>query len=79
MEVSYNQNAWKWVKRVKRVNNQEEHGESILNGLENINSLKELAKHGARIILSLALKNEIDEYIEKIKSLRDEEGRRLVT
>ena len=31
-----------------------------------------------RIILSLALKNEIDEYIEKTKSLRDKERRRLV-
>ena len=62
----------------KNGNNQEEPEESILNGIENINSLEELAKHGARIILSLALKNEIDEYIEKTKPLRDEEGRRLV-
>jgi len=62
----------------KSGNNQEEPEESILKGLENINSLEELAKHGARIILSLALKNEIDEYIEKTKLLRDEEGRRLI-
>jgi len=62
----------------KSGNNQEEPEESIFNGLENINSLEELAKHGARIILSLALKNEIDEYIEKAEPLRDEDGRRLV-
>ncbi len=49
----------------KSGNNQEEQEESILNGLENINRLEELAKHGARIILSLALKNKFDEYIEK--------------
>ena len=55
----------------KNGNNQEEHKETLLNGLENINSLEELAKHGARIILSLALKNEIDEYKEKTESLRD--------
>jgi len=58
----------------KGVNNQEEHEESIFTGLENINSLEELAKHGARIILSLAIKNEIDEYIERTKLLRGEEG-----
>ena len=62
----------------KSGNNQEEPEESLLNGLVTINSLRELAKHWARIILSLALKNEIDEYIEKTKPLRDEEGRRLV-
>ncbi len=71
----YNQIVWK---RVKSGNNQEEPEESIFNGLENINSLEELAKHGARIILSLALKNEIDDYIEKTIPLRDGEGRRLV-
>jgi len=35
----------------KSGNNQEEHEESILNGVVTINSLRELAKHGARIIL----------------------------
>jgi len=62
----------------KSVNNQEEHEESLINGLENINGLEELAKYGARIILILALKNEVDEYIEKTKSRRNEEGSRLV-
>jgi len=62
----------------KNGNNQEEPEESLLNGLENINSLEELSRHGARIILNLALKNEIDEYIEKTKPLRNEEGRRLI-
>ncbi|HQQ67082.1 MAG TPA: hypothetical protein PLO55_13185, partial [Thermotogota bacterium] len=62
----------------KSGNNQEEHEESILNGVVTINSLRELAKHGARIKLSMALKNEIDEYTEKTKLLPDEEGRRLV-
>jgi len=42
-----------------------------------VSGLEELTKHWARIILSLALKNEIDEYIEKAESLRDEKGRRL--
>jgi len=45
---------------------------------ENINSLEELARHGARIIPGIALKNEIGKYIEQTKPLRDEEGRRLV-
>ncbi len=39
--------------RSKNGNNQEEHEESILNRLENINSFEELAKHVAEIILSL--------------------------
>jgi hypothetical protein len=64
--VNYNQIVWK---RVKSGNNQEEHEVSILNGLENINSLEELAKHGVRIRLSLALKNEVGECIEKTNSL----------
>ena len=45
---------------------------------KNINSLEELAKHGARIMLRITLKNEIDEFIEKTETLRNEKGRRLV-
>ncbi len=36
-----------------------------------------MAQHGAKVILRIALKNEIDEYTEKVKSLRYEEVRRL--
>ena len=61
----------------KSGNNQEEREESLLNGLENINSLEELAKHGARIRLSLALKNEVGECIEKTNSLLDKKRKNV--
>jgi len=44
----------------------------------NINSLEELARHGARVMLRIALNDEIKEFMEKTETLRDEEGRRLV-
>jgi len=63
----------------KESNNQEENGkyDSLLNA-GNINGLEELARIGAQKILEIALKNEIDEYIEKYRDKTDENGRRIV-
>ena len=40
--------------------------------------LEQIAREGARKMLQLALENEVDEYIETHKELKDEQGRRVV-
>nr|MBP6983091.1 hypothetical protein [Thermotogota bacterium] len=57
-------------------NNQEGWIEWKLDENVNINSLEELARHGARVMLRIALNDEIKEFMEKGETLRDEEGRR---
>ena len=64
--------------KLKSRNIQEGCIEWKLDEKENINSLEELARHGARVMLRIALNDEIKEFMEKGETLRDEEGRRLV-
>ena len=40
--------------------------------------LEQIAREGARKMLQLALENEVDEYVEAHKDLKDEQGRRVV-
>jgi hypothetical protein len=42
-------------------------------------SLDRILQEGARKLLQAAIESEIDEYIEKYKSLRNSEGNQLVT
>ena len=42
-------------------------------------SLDAILKEGARKLLQVAIENEIDEHLEKFRSLRDSEGKQLVT
>lgn len=43
------------------------------------NSLEEILREGARRLLEQAIENEVMEYIEQFKSLKNEDDRRLVT
>ncbi len=40
--------------------------------------LEQIAREGARRLLQLALENEVNEYLEAHKDLKDEQGRRVV-
>lgn len=63
----------------KGSNNQEGNVKNdFLTNTENINVLEELARTGAQKILEIALKNEIEEYIEKHRNSADVNGRRTV-
>ena len=41
--------------------------------------LEEIAREGAKKMLQLALENEVDEFVQKQSSLRDENGKKIVS